>query len=162
MNYHVCITPGLSIGISVGVSDDQVPTFPHTKLLSEGRAQGCGLQNRIKCVQLISDPHTLAIRARTLTSTGMSSVSFQGNQMKNVWREKHLLSMVVKEFHISQKAIQKANTYFKHHLLDIVRDNLKGNQCTKGHSCKISSKEKLQRIVDQVEGKSLGLRTISD
>ena len=91
----------------------------------------------------------------------MSGVSFQDNHREGSWRQNYLLNMVAKEFQISQNAIQKANTHFQLHLADIVRDNLKGNQCTRGHSCKISSKEKLQRIVDEMEGKSIGLRVIN-
>ena len=79
----------------------------------------------------------------------MSGVSIGGDALK----EKDLLGVTLEKFKkISADALKKTNSYFQHHLLDVVRDNLKGNQCNKGHSCKISSKEELQRILDEKEG----------
>jgi hypothetical protein len=52
-----------------------------------------------------------------------------------------------KEFGISNRQLIQTNTYFAEHIFDIAKENAKG-QCTAGHSCKMSSKDGLQRFVD--------------
>ena len=42
--------------------------------------------------------------------------------------------------------VSDANRYLQDHTVEIVRDNLKG-QCTKGHSCKTTTKEALHNLL---------------
>lgn len=53
-------------------------------------------------------------------------------------------------FGIIPQQAKDASDFLMDIYVDTVRDNLKG-QCTKGHSCKISSMEKLQQTIDILE-----------
>ena len=51
------------------------------------------------------------------------------------------------DFHIDAEDVRIANRFIHQNIVEIAKDNLKG-QCTPGHSCKLSSKEQLQRLTE--------------
>jgi hypothetical protein len=53
-------------------------------------------------------------------------------------------------FGIEPQKAQEAADFLMEVYVDTVKDNLRG-QCTKGHSCKVSSLEKLQMTIDILE-----------
>mmetsp|Transcript_157 Transcript_157/g.199 ORF Transcript_157/g.199 Transcript_157/m.199 type:complete len:140 (+) Transcript_157:74-493(+) len=76
----------------------------------------------------------------TYTHTSMMDVDEKGTSTE-YW------SKITKYFSIRKSSFQEANDFMSQHVVQIAQDNMKG-QCTIGHSCKVSSKEKLQRFVD--------------
>jgi len=64
-------------------------------------------------------------------------------------------------FGIEPEKAKEAADFLMDIYVDTVRDNLKG-QCTKGHSCKMSSLEKLQRTIDILEEDPGGIDVSSD
>mmetsp|Transcript_35452 Transcript_35452/g.46954 ORF Transcript_35452/g.46954 Transcript_35452/m.46954 type:complete len:93 (-) Transcript_35452:56-334(-) len=63
-------------------------------------------------------------------------------------------------FGINEDTIQHTTTHIRDNLLFMSEDNLRG-QCTKGHSCKVESKEALQQIVDLAgNGRVNGAETV--
>lgn len=59
-------------------------------------------------------------------------------------------------FGIVPEQAKEAANFLTDIYIDTVRDNLRG-QCTKGHSCKISSLEKLQQTIDILEEQHGGI-----
>ena len=53
-----------------------------------------------------------------------------------------------KYFGIDADDVRRANRFIQENIVGIARDNIKG-QCTPGHSCKLSSKELLQRLTEE-------------
>ena len=104
---------------------------------------------------MIQSPKVGALRSRTPTSAGMKDVSLgktkavrelerrsaDPKMQASMWR------VMDRYFGITPDVAAEANGYVRDHLLEISRDNLKG-QCTSGHSCKIESRERLQRLID--------------
>ena len=63
-------------------------------------------------------------------------------------------------FGIIPQQAKEAADYLMNIYVDTVRDNLKG-QCTKGHSCKSSSLEKLQQTIDILEEQIGGVDVVA-
>lgn len=88
-----------------------------------------------------------ALRSRTVTSAGMSRVeSKPGDALKFENRTKMFWKLVQRDFAIEPESAFTTSEYMKNNLGRIASDNLKG-QCTSGHSCKNSSKAKLEEIL---------------
>ena len=88
-----------------------------------------------------------ALRSRTITSAGMSRVEATPEGMKYENQTALFWKIVERDFGIHQDSATTTSQYLKDHLPEIVVDNLKG-QCTFGHSCKESSREKLLGILN--------------
>ena len=92
-----------------------------------------------------------AVRSRTPTSAGMLGVQPDPTQRLLVAKTPTITNVMwnsmKKEFGISNRPLVQTNTYFAEHIFDIAKENAKG-QCTAGHSCKMSSKDGIQRFVD--------------
>lgn len=153
---HICITAGITLGFAVGVKERQVPRFMHHQLVNELRYMrddiDCGGVNNTKCLQMVGNPALGAIRSRTSTSAGMRGVltneeAFERRIDGAVGNNATLLSVLLfKEFHCQLDKVSDANRYLREHTVEIVQDNLKG-QCTKGHSCKTTTKEALHDLL---------------
>ena len=107
---------------------------------------------------MITHPKMGALRSRTPTSAGMRGVVTQeGNKpLAHIFMTEKIKDPKIRTkmwkvlghyFAVTEEMATDANTYVREHFVAIVGDNLRG-QCTKGHSCKISSKEELQRLLD--------------
>ena len=132
----------------------------------------CGLFNRTACLRMVEHPKMGALRSRTPTSAGMKGVVTQENnkpqahivmeqRAKDPKTRASMWKVLSHYFSITEDVATEINNYVQQHFVDIVGDNLRG-QCTRGHSCKISSKEELQRLLDVAsEGKIGGVGTIN-
>jgi hypothetical protein len=109
-----------------------------------------------------------ALRARTTTSAGMRSVLWQDKSHANTTssttsdatnayqtgaakQEKFqgkLWPIVSLKFGFSRTKAQGVRRYLKDNVRGIAMDNLKG-QCSHGHSCKNSTQQILQAIIEE-------------
>eukprot|EP00536_Pseudo-nitzschia_multiseries_P007887 jgi/Psemu1/287427/fgenesh1_pg.191_\ len=96
-----------------------------------------------------------AIRSRTITSAGMARVMAPGSVNKNDNRSEFFWELLQRDFYIKPESALTTAQYIKDNLQSIVSDNLKG-QCTSGHSCKNSSKTKLEEILEKTNELKLG------
>lgn len=154
---HVCITAGITIGVSIGVEEDQVPRYGHYKLVRELRygknKADCGGVSETKCLRLVATPLLGAIRSRTPTSAGMKGIIAAGDNFAkslevSISNNATILNVHLwREFHCRLDQVIRANRHLQDHVVDIAADNLRG-QCTRGHSCKESTKEALQNLLD--------------
>jgi len=151
-----CLTPGLTVGLSVGVYDSEVPKYGHHRLakqLHENRnnpKKSCGLhESGHSCIQVLDN--VLALRSRSPTSAGMLDVvvpkdliteefQYSTEETKAHW------SMMKKRFAVEKDRVSRTNHYIQTNLVSILQENLLG-QCTPGHSCKSSSREILQSMI---------------
>lgn len=153
---HLCVTAGITLGVSIGVEENHVPRFGHYELFQKLRGArtkvDCGGGIETKCLQMLAKPFFGAIRSRTTTSAGMRGVlldeeSFEKSLNASIGiNETDLKEELWNSFHLRLDQVNRANRYLKDHVVDIIADNLRG-QCTKGHSCKESTKEALQNLL---------------
>ncbi len=160
-NRQYCITAGLTIVSSPRVDPTEL-NIQHHKLFHLVLLKGCGLPNKRDCVKLVSKPAISAIRARTLTSAGMKDVGVSSpkadtalhpslkHEVEILRETERRSSMLLSDFGIEDRRLERVKTYFEMNGLGIAKDNLMG-QCTNGHSCKDSSKEKLQKIIQYLK-----------
>lgn len=144
-----CLTPGLTSGISVGVKDSEVPRYSHMKLFWHLTTRNeCSMsdhdleKNQTQCIQLYRGKANAPIRARTPTSAGMSNVVLHSAAKLLRYNDAYIENT----YGILKERLIQANHHFFENLTDIVKDNLQG-QCTKGHSCKSSTKKILMAII---------------
>jgi len=164
---HFCITPGLTLGFGIGTVGKSVPQYPHDKIVEiVKQTGGCGLAYK-SCFQMIDNPEISAIRSRTPTSAGMKDMAPTKKKMENLMRmaaefdaDGTIIKRLGQMFGINEDTIQHTTTHIRDNLLFMSEDNLRG-QCTKGHSCKVESKEALQQIVDLAgNGRVNGAETV--
>lgn len=146
----------------------RVANHPSRDATGDSDAGNCGLYNRTACLRMVTHPKMGALRSRTPTSAGMKGVVTQENNkpqahilMEERAKDPKIRASMWKVlghyFAVTETVATEVNTYVRDHFVEIVGDNLRG-QCTKGHSCKISSKEELQRLLDlATEGKVGGV-----
>lgn len=141
-----CVTPGLTLGIAAGVGEDAVPKDgKHSALLHTlkklPKNETCGWLRGEKCLVFLGDSTHDAIRSRTPTSAGMEGVVKNRVTLLRQLNETFpRLKQMHADFRISRHDLKMLNTYMEKHILDIAKDNLKG-QCTPGHSCKVCTRE---------------------
>lgn len=136
-----CATPGLTLGLSVGVTEEAVPKGKHSALFNILKKlpneKGCGHSSPKMCLVFLGNSTFDAIRSRTPTSAGMSSVMVHRVTMSRQFNQtSNRLRIMENDFHIPRSDLKMVNTYVGEHIIDIAKDNLKG-QCTPGHSCKV-------------------------
>ena len=125
----------------------------------------CGLYPSSKCAVFVDDPKVSAFRSRAMTSAGMHNIEARGEPTVDTpqhYKEiaaKLWQHSIEKNFGISTQKAKEAAAFMSRNYLGTVRDNLRG-QCTSGHSCKISSLEKLQRTIDLIEEERGGVEII--
>ena len=162
LHENVCVTPGITVSIRGDVEPSLVPKLDHDTIVSyldEVGGKACnrtGVQDDDEvpddgsCFQMIHG-WTHAVRSRTPTSAGMMGVNPDDNQLKMVLHNKNMKKILWREMHkhflLKDDDLRKTNTYFAKHVYDIAEENARG-QCTNGHSCKTSSKDRLQQYVD--------------
>lgn len=98
-----------------------------------------------------------AVRSRTPTSAGMMGVQPDATQLAIVAAHPNIVPIMWNnlEINFGMNGADMTGTvsYFAENLYEIAEDNARG-QCTKGHSCKTSSKDRLGQYVDvRVEGR---------
>lgn len=131
----LCITPGITVGFAPGISENEVPIYPHDKIIANiqntPNDEACGLEQSSDCLQFVENFVFEAIRSRSPTSAGMLRVDIVPTE---VARETRLynafLDMVSEKFGISETQLKWINQYLKDHLLEIAEENLKGQVCT--------------------------------
>ena len=156
-----CITPGLTWGYTVNASRSDIPVFKHQKIRQVINLCGSriGLDGETllsKCLVRLGGEFPLALRARTPTSAGMEHVlianvtedrfpldRLQHSKFRSTQNE--LWDVLGVLFGVTSENLWNVRTRIERNLFDIARDALEG-QCTKGHSCKESSKEVLLRL----------------
>ena len=147
----LCVTPGITIGFPVGTRYEEVKQFPHDRIIKEldKKDNGCGMTNSTDCINLVQAFPMMAVRSRTPTSAGMMGIRM--DEKDALPEDKRLLLWKLlqspKHFHIDAEDVRIANRFIHQNIVEIAKDNLKG-QCTPGHSCKLSSKEQLQRLTE--------------
>jgi len=179
---NICVTSGLSLGFAVGTEEENVPRYEHSKVYmmiavihnNKGKkniTQGiegtdkhdCGLYPSSKCAVFVSDPMVSAFRSRAMTSAGMHNIDALGvpsiatpekfkEMAAKLWKE-----TIERQFGIRTERAKEAADFMMVNYLGTVRDNLRG-QCTHGHSCKLSSLEKLQMTIDILEEETGGVQ----
>lgn len=149
-----CITPGITLGVSVGVEEMSIPRFAHqllyANLHSHNNRPSCG-SSVDKCLNLLNEPMMGAIRSRTLTSAGMRGVvaeetEFTAHLVHDVGNDPSVWELLNENFHVTLESTVKTNQYLQNHVEQVVENNLSG-QCTPGHSCKNSTKEALEKLL---------------
>ena len=156
-----CTTAGITLGVSVGVEEESIPRFMHQKLYEELRIKKihprCGRRtNATKCLKMVSSPLVGAIRCRSTTSAGMRGIGLESKGDDNALTDPEFLSRALStEFGIALDGISTVTQYYRRNFESIVLENLQG-QCTHGHSCKLSTKESLQELLDVVSNHSIG------
>ncbi|KAL7532891.1 hypothetical protein ACHAXR_009355 [Thalassiosira sp. AJA248-18] len=179
---QTCVTAGLSLGFAVGTQEENVARYEHSKIYweinvnhnNEGKqrniTQGidkhdCGLYPSSRCAVFVEDPKVSAFRSRTLTSAGMHNIEAQGvptvetPQQYKEFAAKLWQHTIEHQFGIKTERAKEAADFMLTNYLGTVRDNLRG-QCTHGHSCKLSSLEKLQRTIDILEQETGGVEIL--
>jgi hypothetical protein len=86
-----------------------------------------------------------------LGKPSMETPDYYTEVSDKLWKTK-----IQEYFGIVPSQAKEAADFLMDIYVDTVRDNLRG-QCTKGHSCKISSLEKLQMTIDILEEKAGGM-----
>lgn len=148
-----CITPGLTIGYAPEVDLINVPKNQHWKL--HRRIGPCYHEDDSQCLMHLAHIRPGAIRARTPTSAGMKNVGereeLKALDAKAIKEQEQLNELrwqvLRKSMGIDTSSATNVNNYMQDHLVEIARDNLKG-QCSVGHSCKKNAKEKLKALLD--------------
>jgi hypothetical protein len=121
----------------------------------------CGLYPSSQCAVFVDDPRVSAFRSRTMTSAGMHNIETKGaptlesDEEYTLFSDKLWEHTIEDHFGIQTEQAKEAAKFMTANYLSTVRDNLKG-QCTHGHSCKVSSMEKLQRTIDILEEEAGG------
>lgn len=155
---NLCITAGYTVGFPVGVSEPDVPVYPHQDLVSMIRKlpseKACGLKPSEKCLQFVEEHIFEAVRSRTHTSAGMLKVRLEQDGLVNTpWLSYAYWDLLCKSFEIQRMQVRWMNEYLTSHIIDIARDNLLG-QCTLGHSCKDSAKEELAKVIEKYRNRT--------
>jgi hypothetical protein len=178
---NVCVTAGLTLGFAVGTKEENVPRYSHTAIyweitthhLNNGTNSStqateshdihdCGLYPSSQCAIFVEDPRVAAFRSRAMTSAGMHNIEAKGvpsveaDEKYKRFADKLWVRAIEDNFGIHTEQVREAANFMTANYLGTVRDNLKG-QCTHGHSCKVSSLEKLQRTVDILEEEAGGI-----
>lgn len=173
---QTCITPGLTLGFAMGTREENVPRYTHDRIyyqiailhnnsntMTKPRdIHDCGLYPSSKCVILVDRPKVSAFRSRVMTSAGMHNIETHGvpgiktddhyvENTSRLWEHK-----IEENFGIQTHKVKEVVDYLAANYLATIQDNLKG-QCTHGHSCKLSTMEKLQMTIDVLQEEKGGI-----
>lgn len=141
-----CVTPGLTYGYAPGTTRSHISIRNNHASLHK-RLSPCTDGSKSSCLARIGRI-PIALRARTPTSAGMeriqNDVSLPGEwqaAQPTLWRA------VPTIFGIQQDTLTRTRSELARNMPFIVQDAIRG-QCTKGHSCKESSKLLLESILN--------------
>jgi hypothetical protein len=143
LNAHYCVTPGLTVGMAVGQDNAKVPNFSHFKLAAEMRRRHLSQH-----LHFLLNESYAAIRPRTPTSAGQARMKNNANGNSAAAEEQQLLywNDLDGMFGLNSEAIGSLHEYVTRHLVDIAKDNLKG-ECHFG--CQKSAKADLQKLINR-------------
>jgi hypothetical protein len=170
-----CITPGLTWGYAPGVHRADIPIpskhYRISQLLpscqnenNSNNNEPDNLYDQTQCYVKLGGQLPLAFRARTPTSAGMEAVYLRGytnekefstkalQHSKFASQQTLLFQSLPTLFGIAPQDLWSVREHIANHLPLIALDALQG-QCTKGHSCKKSSKRILQKIISNAAAK---------
>lgn len=147
-----CVTPGLTMVYGKDVNREDLPKGTHHLLHKV--TDVCKHHLDDHCLRRFEDLMPGAIRVRTPTSAGMGNVLVGNHGQRKIYNkfekqvnlQSEMWTGVKNVFCISTVNAKIVRDYIKVHLQAIAADNLKG-QCTKGHSCKVSSIGILKLII---------------
>jgi elongation factor P hydroxylase len=63
-------------------------------------------------------------------------------------KSQYYRNTALESFAISGTSLQWINQYVSDHIVDVAKDNLRG-QCTPGHSCKKKARQQLQQLIQR-------------
>ncbi len=165
----LCVTPGITVGyntIDKTTTSITVPQYDHDVLyknvhdsmscydtvirkINDDDDDEVDDETRGPCLELIEDFIFCAIRSRTWTSAGMDKIDLVGNdgnyQEKEFTDKLWLVSN--KAFGVTEANVKETQEFLVRNKKAIALENLLG-QCSSGHSCKDSAKEKLREIIN--------------
>lgn len=151
----ICMTPGLTSGMSVGIDDSEVPRYSHYDLLNQMKRfyrnprNNCGVHElSTPCLQVLEEE---AVRSRTPTSAGMKNVgigklNYTAEEIDAQWE------YMLETFGVRRERAAAANKYIHTHLVSILQDNLNG-QCSHGHSCKEKARQQLLSMIEAAKAR---------
>jgi hypothetical protein len=158
----ICMTPGLTSGMSVGVQDSDMPRYSHYDLLSQLKRfthnprNNCGAHRlSLPCLQVLDEE---AVRSRTPTSAGMKNVelssklNYTHEEIEDQW------NYMFETFGIRRDRAVACNTYIQQNLVSILQDNLQ-NQCSHGHSCKTKARLQLLSMIEATQNRTTAIET---
>lgn len=146
---HVCVTPGFSWATQPKAR----PHFTEQHHLVKRDTPQCTESKKkfLGCWEEIPVPNpetdSMAIRARTPTSTGMNRVVMaeSGWKKEEAATDQASWPLLEPSFAIPKLKVQDSHKYLSDHLQELVEENLKG-QCTEDHSCSEGIKKKLKSL----------------
>jgi Putative rhamnosyl transferase len=151
-----CMTPGLSTAFGVGVKSWHVPNTGHHLLFdvikglngqNNSKVSGCGLPQKADCIQFVDQFPYEAIRSRTPTSAGVRAIQPVAWELQyTLEKSEYYRNTALKSFAISGALLQWINQFISDHIVDVAKDNLRG-QCTPGHSCEEEARQQLLQLV---------------
>ena len=140
-----CITPGLTIGFSIGTDVKDIPKYGHHELYKK-LGNSCknikddtSTTNTTPCIGFIKEI-IAAVRFRTETSAGMADVQARREDHAQLWE------LLQQHFGVDTANAIESKLYFQENRKEIAKENLEG-QCRGDHSCKDSSKFQLKEII---------------
>jgi hypothetical protein len=148
---RLCVTPGLTVGMAPKSSyfkSSPPLDLAHDILFKTllATTPDCGVS---PCIRMIHELPFGAVRTRTWTSAGMMNILTlnQTSIIDPVSQEK---IQKLCRLYFGIESLLPVKTYLQTHLIQIAKDNLKG-QCTPGHSCKEKSALTLQKMIAKME-----------
>ena len=155
---NFCMTPGLTIGMNVGYDVLQLPQYPHHELYQRLKNEcfdGANTNTTTttnnsghECITFITKIVS-AVRSRTETSAGMEELQMHKPSSNFDQQQTTLWNILSQNFAIQKENTISTKTYFIKNRKMIARENLLG-QCLGDHSCKNSTKIRLQKIINGV------------
>jgi len=154
-----CISAGLTYGFNVGTTKGDLPTTSHHRMSVKIPTCDKAVDGR-NCLERINakDYKYIMMRSRTPTSAGMLGVIPGKNVIESdTWKHKQDLTwanVIPRNFGIEPQSIWDLRKRLKGTMEDILKDALEG-QCTKAEfTCKDSTKEDLNKLLDAVKANS--------
>ncbi|KAL7565979.1 hypothetical protein ACA910_011002 [Epithemia clementina (nom. ined.)] len=153
-----CISAGLTYGLQIGTSKDDLPTTSHHKM--GATLPKCQHTHSKNCVERIDagDYKYAMLRSRTPTSAGMQGViPIKEVVNSEVWKKRQdwaWMNVIEQNFAVAPDSIFALRKKLKKNMIQILTDALKG-QCTKAEfTCKDTSKQTLTNLLKEVDAHS--------
>ena len=125
----LCVDPGITVGFPVGTLYGSVPQHEHAGLLRNiERDAGCGLPNKSDCLTMVRKFPMMAVRSRTVTSTGIMGIDMYPKYA--LTRDKREMLWALLNSHhlyITKEDVMRANSFLRDNVVDIAMENLKGS-----------------------------------
>ncbi|CAJ1933882.1 unnamed protein product [Cylindrotheca closterium] len=152
----ICVTPGYTLVRHREPGSNEFPPWPkmgHQQMntlwpecLSSNSTKE-GEPVNLNCWTRLPK-YPAALRSRTITSAGMSRVRSSAKDRIYDEQTNDLWQHVTRDFGIGEERTLLTSQYLQNNIHGIAVDNLLG-QCTRGHSCKRSSRDKLEALAKE-------------